>query len=138
MEHNRVTVSPTISSGDSLATNNFVTSDNIINDDLLRSLSLKEFNERLRGYTSEEADILKYRRRILKRREYSVIARRKRNERFRKLECTNLNLRLEIHRLHHELSNLRKERDRLTSQNRQLVRRLAGSHQSRKERSRYT
>ena len=109
--------------GESLANTRYGTSG--INDDILKYLPAKELNNILCNYPPEEARTLKCRRQILKGREYSRLAHRKRIEKIKILELTNLNNQSKIRRLELEANNLRQERDDLKRQNEHLIQGLS-------------
>lgn len=85
--------------------------DDILNDDALMSLSVRELNKRLHGFPREEVVRLKQKRRTLKNRGYAQNCRSKRLQQRHELEVTNRNLQAELHRLKLQLSRVAQERD---------------------------
>ncbi|KAJ8920956.1 hypothetical protein NQ315_015750 [Exocentrus adspersus] len=88
-------------------------SDDLINDELLMSLTVRELNKRLHGFPREEIVRLKQKRRTLKNRGYAHNCRSKRLQQRQDLEQRNRNLQHELHRLKNELSRVSQERDLL-------------------------
>lgn len=88
-------------------------SEEILSDELLMSLSVRELNKRLHGYPREEITRLKQKRRTLKNRGYAHNCRSKRLQQRQDLEQKNRNLQLEIHRLKSDLARVTQERDLL-------------------------
>lgn len=103
-------MSPISSSGRSLNTSNS-SCDDIINDDLLTCLSVRELNKRLHGYPREAVVRLKQKRRTLKNRGYAQNCRSKRMHQKHELELNNRSLQMELQRLQQELNRLSQERD---------------------------
>ncbi|PSN45534.1 hypothetical protein C0J52_05777 [Blattella germanica] len=85
--------------------------DDILNDDALMSLSVRELNKRLHGFPREEVVRLKQKRRTLKNRGYAQNCRSKRLLQRQELEVTNRTLQAELHRLKLQLSRIAQERD---------------------------
>jgi uncharacterized small protein (DUF1192 family) len=85
--------------------------DDILNDDALMSLSVRELNKRLHGFPREEVARLKQKRRALKNRGYAENCRSKRLQQRHELEVINRNLQAELHRLKLQLSRVAQERD---------------------------
>ena len=85
--------------------------DDILNDDALMSLSVRELNKRLHGFPREEVVRLKQKRRTLKNRGYAQNCRSKRLQQRHELEVTNRTLQAELHRLKLQLSRIAQERD---------------------------
>ncbi|KAL1124548.1 hypothetical protein AAG570_001174 [Ranatra chinensis] len=86
-------------------------SPDIIDDDLLMCLSVRELNKRLHGFPREAVQKLKQKRRTLKNRGYAQNCRSKRLHQRHELEMTNRNLQAELHRLKMELTRVGQERD---------------------------
>lgn len=87
--------------------------DDLINDDMLMSLSVRELNKRLHGCPRDEVVRLKQKRRTLKNRGYAQNCRSKRLQQRHNLESMNRTLHNDIHRLKMELSKVSQERDQL-------------------------
>lgn len=87
--------------------------DDIVNDDLLMSLSVRELNKRLHGYPREEVVRLKQKRRTLKNRGYAQNCRSKRLQQRHDLEITNRNLHCELKKIQMDLARVSQERDQL-------------------------
>lgn len=87
--------------------------DDLINDDMLMSLSVRELNKRLHGCPRDEVVRLKQKRRTLKNRGYAQNCRSKRLQQRHDLESMNRTLHNDIHRLKVELSKVIQERDQL-------------------------
>jgi uncharacterized small protein (DUF1192 family) len=85
--------------------------DDVLNDDALMSLSVRELNKRLRGFPQEEVVRLKQKRRTLKNRGYAENCRSKRLQQRHELEVTNRNLQAELHHLKLQLRRVAQERD---------------------------
>ncbi|XP_054004893.1 transcription factor Maf-like isoform X1 [Hylaeus anthracinus] len=86
----------------------------LMNDELLMSLSVRELNKRLHGCPREEVSQvvrLKQKRRTLKNRGYAQNCRSKRLQQRHDLETTNRNLQNELQRLKIELARVQQERD---------------------------
>lgn len=88
-------------------------SDEVISDELLTTLSVRELNKRLHGYPREQIMKLKQKRRTLKNRGYAHNCRSKRLQQRQDLEQRNRSLQHELHRLKTELSRTIQERDLL-------------------------
>ncbi|OQR68100.1 hypothetical protein BIW11_04624, partial [Tropilaelaps mercedesae] len=83
----------------------------ILDDDLLVSLSVRELNKRLHGFPREEVVRLKQKRRTLKNRGYAQNCRTKRLAKRHELESRNRLLQAEVNRLRQELERTCQERD---------------------------
>ncbi|XP_034230838.1 transcription factor MafB [Thrips palmi] len=90
--------------------------DDIISDDALMSLTVRELNKRLHGFPREEVVRLKQKRRTLKNRGYAQNCRSKRMLQRHELENTNRHLQGTVRRLEMELSKVTQERDRYRRQ----------------------
>lgn len=88
-------------------------SDDLLNDELLMSLSVRELNKRLHGCPREEVVRLKQKRRTLKNRGYAQNCRSKRLQQRQDLEHTNRQLHDSLQRIRLELSRVCHERDML-------------------------
>ncbi|XP_077283155.1 transcription factor MafAa-like [Arctopsyche grandis] len=88
-------------------------SDDLLNDDMLMSLSVRELNKRLHGCPREEVVRLKQKRRTLKNRGYAQNCRSKRLQQRQDLELTNRSLHETLARMKMELSRVAQERDML-------------------------
>ncbi|XP_012274256.1 uncharacterized protein LOC105696403 [Orussus abietinus] len=105
----------------------------LMNDELLMSLSVRELNKRLHGCPREEVMRLKQKRRTLKNRGYAQNCRSKRLQQRQDLETTNRNLQNELQRVKSELqrckielTQLQQERDLYTQ--RHEILRVRQSH----------
>ncbi|BES89244.1 unnamed protein product [Nesidiocoris tenuis] len=85
--------------------------DDLISDDLLMCLSVRELNKRLHGYPRDEVVRLKQKRRTLKNRGYAQNCRSKRLHQRHELESMNRTLQTELHRLKVEHARVLSERD---------------------------
>ncbi|KAG8317284.1 hypothetical protein J6590_029852 [Homalodisca vitripennis] len=83
----------------------------IISDDLLTHLTVRELNKRLHGLPREDVVRLKQKRRTLKNRGYAQNCRSKRLVQRHELELNNRQLQGEIHRLQMEVNRLCHDRD---------------------------
>lgn len=90
-------------------------SDDLINDDMLMSLSVRELNKRLHGCPRDQVVRLKQKRRTLKNRGYAQNCRSKRLQQRHDLEITNRQLQNEMHHMKVELARIKQERDELKS-----------------------
>lgn len=88
-------------------------SDEMLNDEMLMTLSVRELNKRLHGCPREEVVRLKQKRRTLKNRGYAQNCRSKRLQQRHDLEQTNRSLQSELHRIKIELARISQERDLL-------------------------
>lgn len=88
-------------------------SDDLINDDLLMTLTVRELNKRLHGCPREEVVRLKQKRRTLKNRGYAQNCRSKRLQQRHDLEILNRNLHSDLQRMKMELARVSQERDQL-------------------------
>lgn len=82
-----------------------------INDDQLIQLSVRELNKRLHGFSREEIQRLKQKRRTLKNRGYAQNCRTKRLAHRMDLERQNRTFASELRQLQDEIENLSRERD---------------------------
>jgi len=87
--------------------------EDLINDDLLMTLTVRELNKRLHGCPREEVVRLKQKRRTLKNRGYAQNCRSKRLQQRHDLEITNRNLHSELKRMQMEMNRIQQERDQL-------------------------
>jgi uncharacterized small protein (DUF1192 family) len=87
--------------------------DDLINDELLMTLSVRELNKRLHGCPREEVVRLKQKRRTLKNRGYAQNCRSKRLQQRHDLEITNRSLHSDLQRIKMELARVSQERDHL-------------------------
>lgn len=87
--------------------------DDLINDDMLMSLTVRELNKRLHGCPREEVVRLKQKRRTLKNRGYAQNCRSKRLQQRHDLEITNRSLHSELKRMQMDLTRVSQERDQL-------------------------
>lgn len=87
--------------------------DDIISDDQLMTLTVRELNKRLHGYPRDEVVRLKQKRRTLKNRGYAQNCRSKRMLQRNQLEHNNHQLVERVRSLEMELKVVRQERDRL-------------------------
>nr|CAD7458503.1 unnamed protein product [Timema tahoe] len=87
------------------------TMEDILNDEALMSLSVRELNKKLHGFPREEVVRLKQKRRTLKNRGYAQNCRSKRLQQRHDLEMTNRSLQAELHRVKLELSRVTQELD---------------------------
>uniref|UniRef100_A0A1B0CDM5 Neural retina-specific leucine zipper protein n=1 Tax=Lutzomyia longipalpis TaxID=7200 RepID=A0A1B0CDM5_LUTLO len=90
-----------------------VADDDEIDDDLLMSLTVRELNKRLHGFSRETVVRYKQKRRTLKNRGYAQNCRSKRLQQRQDLELTNRTLHSELNRIKMEMERLRQERDQL-------------------------
>lgn len=105
--------SSTSSSGSIYNGGSYKNADDIVNDELLMSLSVRELNKRLHGYPREEVVRLKQKRRTLKNRGYAQNCRSKRLQQRHDLEITNRNLHCELKKIQMDLARVQQERDQL-------------------------
>lgn len=85
--------------------------DDLLDDDQLMSLTVRELNKRLHGFPREEVVRLKQKRRTLKNRGYAQNCRSKRLQQRHELEGQNRVLQSEMLRLRQELARTMQERD---------------------------
>lgn len=85
--------------------------DDLISDDLLMTLSVRELNKRLHGFPREDVTRLKQKRRTLKNRGYAQNCRSKRLQQRQELELTNRSLQDELHLLQLQVARVTHERD---------------------------
>ncbi|XP_001601967.2 transcription factor MafB isoform X2 [Nasonia vitripennis] len=85
--------------------------EDLMNDDLLMSLSVRELNKRLQGCPREEIVRLKQKRRTLKNRGYAQNCRSKRMQQRHELETANRSLEHELNMIKDELLRTQQERD---------------------------
>uniref|UniRef100_A0AAG5DUS3 BZIP domain-containing protein n=1 Tax=Anopheles atroparvus TaxID=41427 RepID=A0AAG5DUS3_ANOAO len=85
----------------------------LINDDLLMTLSVRELNKRLHGCPRDQVVRLKQKRRTLKNRGYAQNCRSKRLQQRHDLELTNRHLHHEMQQMKVELAKIKQERDEL-------------------------
>lgn len=85
--------------------------DDLISDDLLMTLSVRELNKRLHGFPREDVTRLKQKRRTLKNRGYAQNCRNKRHQQKQELELANRSLQDEIHLLQLQVARVSHERD---------------------------
>lgn len=85
--------------------------DDLLSDDLLMTLSVRELNKRLHGYPREDVTRLKQKRRTLKNRGYAQNCRSKRLQQRQELELTNRSLQDELHVLQLQVARVTHERD---------------------------
>uniref|UniRef100_T1IWW4 BZIP domain-containing protein n=1 Tax=Strigamia maritima TaxID=126957 RepID=T1IWW4_STRMM len=83
----------------------------IVDDDMLTSLSVRELNKRLHGFPREEVVRLKQKRRTLKNRGYAQNCRSKRLQQRHDLEAQNRLLQSEVQRMRLEITRVMQERD---------------------------
>ncbi|XP_058446065.1 transcription factor MafB [Malaya genurostris] len=107
--------SPRMGNGSGSCYTSSNSSDDIINDDLLMSLSVRELNKRLHGCPRDQVVRLKQKRRTLKNRGYAQNCRSKRLQQRHDLEITNRQLQNEMHHMKMELAMIKQERDELKS-----------------------
>ncbi|CAD6225328.1 GSCOCG00005623001-RA-CDS [Cotesia congregata] len=102
------------SSGHYLNCNSSSSQDDLMNDEVLMSLSVRELNKRLHGCPREEVSKivrLKQKRRTLKNRGYAQNCRSKRLQQRHDLETTNGNLKIELQEIKIKNAQLTQERD---------------------------
>lgn len=107
------TISPRNSHPSSHSSYTSCSGEDLINDDLLMKLSVRELNKRLHGCPREEVVRLKQKRRTLKNRGYAQNCRSKRLQQRHDLEITNRQLHHELQKIRMELSRIAQERDQL-------------------------
>jgi bZIP Maf transcription factor len=96
-------------------------SEDLINDELLMSLTVRELNKRLHGCPREEIVRLKQKRRTLKNRGYAQNCRSKRLQQRHDLEITNKHLIRELQSIKMDLMRVQQERDMLKNRLRQTT-----------------
>nr|CAG4641415.1 EOG090X0NUB [Eulimnadia texana] len=103
------------SSDISSSQDNFValgpSSEDLLNDEQLISLSVRELNKKLHGFPREQVVRLKQKRRTLKNRGYAQNCRSKRLQQRHELETANRSLQSDVQRLRTELARVTQERD---------------------------
>ncbi|XP_057331581.1 transcription factor MafA isoform X3 [Microplitis mediator] len=102
------------SSGHYLNCNSSSSQDDLMNDEVLMSLSVRELNKRLHGCPREEVSKivrLKQKRRTLKNRGYAQNCRSKRLQQRHDLETTNSTLKIELQEIKIKNAQLTQERD---------------------------
>ncbi|KAJ2953642.1 hypothetical protein O0L34_g1254 [Tuta absoluta] len=87
--------------------------DDLLSDDQLMTLSVRELNKRLHGFPREDVTRLKQKRRTLKNRGYAQNCRSKRLQQRQELELTNRSLQDELHVLQLQVARVTHERDLL-------------------------
>ncbi|XP_035795021.1 transcription factor MafA-like [Anopheles albimanus] len=92
---------------------NGLSSEDLINDELLMTLSVRELNKRLHGCPRDQVVRLKQKRRTLKNRGYAQNCRSKRLQQRQDLELTNRHMHHEMQQIKLELVKLKQERDEL-------------------------
>ncbi|EDO63449.1 AGAP010030-PA, partial [Anopheles gambiae str. PEST] len=92
---------------------NGLSSEDLINDELLMTLSVRELNKRLHGCPRDQVVRLKQKRRTLKNRGYAQNCRSKRLQQRHDLEITNRHLHHEMQQMKMELAKIKQERDEL-------------------------
>lgn len=97
--------------------------DELIGDELLMTLTVRELNKRLHGCPREEVVRLKQKRRTLKNRGYAQNCRSKRLQQRHDLEITNRNLHSELKKIQMDLVRISQERDQLKQR---LIHQAAG------------
>ncbi|XP_014249773.1 transcription factor MafB [Cimex lectularius] len=100
--------------------------EDIISDELLMCLTVRELNKRLQGFPREEVVRLKQKRRTLKNRGYAQNCRSKRLHQRHELEMTNRSLQNELHRIKQDHSRISQERDMYKLRCEALMKRLEG------------
>ncbi|XP_029163315.1 transcription factor MafB-like isoform X1 [Nylanderia fulva] len=105
--------------------------DELMDDELLMSLSVRELNKRLHGCPREQVNVvrLKQKRRTLKNRGYAQNCRSKRLQQRQDLETTNRNLQTELQRTKIDMARLQQERD-LYKQRYEMLRARQSHHHS--------
>ncbi|XP_058060279.1 filaggrin-2 [Anopheles bellator] len=92
---------------------NGLSSEDLINDELLMTLSVRELNKRLHGCPRDQVVRLKQKRRTLKNRGYAQNCRSKRLQQRQDLELTNRHMHHEMQQIKLELVKIKQERDEL-------------------------
>ncbi|XP_073941171.1 uncharacterized protein [Choristoneura fumiferana] len=85
--------------------------EDLLSDDMLMSLSVRELNKRLHGFPREDVTRMKQKRRTLKNRGYAQNCRSKRLQQRQELELTNRSLQDELHVLQLQVARVTHERD---------------------------
>lgn len=96
-------------------------SDDLLSDDLLTTLSVRELNKRLHGFPREDVSRLKQKRRTLKNRGYAQNCRSKRLLQRQELELTNQSLKEDLRALHAAVARLTYERNYMRDRLARLV-----------------
>ncbi|KAK9511004.1 hypothetical protein O3M35_005662 [Rhynocoris fuscipes] len=115
------------SSNSSRLNSSLLPPEDIINDDMLTQLSVRELNKRLHGFPREAVVKLKQKRRTLKNRGYAQNCRSKRLQQRHQLEVTNRNLHVELQKIKLELTRIIHERDMYKYRYEQLRRKDLGN-----------
>lgn len=87
--------------------------DDMIDDEVLMTLTVRELNKKLHGFPREDVMRFKQKRRTLKNRGYAQNCRSKRLQQRHELEHTNRQLHNELDRIKMELSRVIQEREQL-------------------------
>ncbi|XP_059618637.1 transcription factor MafB [Phlebotomus argentipes] len=108
-----IVVSPRQSAGQHSSSSVGSKDDEELDDDLLMSLSVRELNKRLHGFSRETVVKYKQKRRTLKNRGYAQNCRSKRLQQRQDLELTNRTLQSHLNRMKMDLERITQERDQL-------------------------
>lgn len=111
-----------VSSGSVLSTCAYTDSSDVISDDQLMCLSVRELNKRLHGFPRDQISKLKAKRRTLKNRGYAQNCRSKRLHQRQELEVTNKHLQQQLHKIKSELKQLVEERNHYKKQCEMMMR----------------
>ncbi|KAF7996469.1 hypothetical protein HCN44_002101 [Aphidius gifuensis] len=117
------------SSGSDYKYNGSNNQDELMDDEVLMSLSVRELNKRLHGCPREEIVRLKQKRRTLKNRGYAQNCRSKRLQQRHDLESTNRSLKAELHQAQLSNAQLAQERD-MYKQRYEILRARCNQHHS--------
>ncbi|XP_049865125.1 transcription factor MafA-like [Pectinophora gossypiella] len=85
--------------------------DDLLSDEQLMTLSVRELNKRLHGFPREDVTRLKQKRRTLKNRGYAQNCRSKRLQQRQELEMTNRSLQNDLHKMQLQLARVTHECD---------------------------